>query len=510
LGWFEGTYARAVCATETAYNEVAGTVSHEYDATAAAIQAGYTVATDELRRFVDGIPDHIAHATNWPELKYWAQLALGYESFQVGVGVGLAEGLVGAVVDIAKLAISLVKLQMKIWQLQKTFILAALYEQAHADGLAAVAQNPLTYPVAKAANWVMGKELETAHQQVRAMMEQLQRLLQHPSPDFKKLFNEMLSAMGRGKDSVIAGWKHYTELLKDTRPSAKFEAGVMTGKVLFEVIMLILMIISVYGAAAEAGTAIARAAGRFMARFAEEFPALYEFIVGARDVAEVERVAALERAAAAERAATAERAAAGERAATETKGAGTETEKPPESKREPAEEPVPERMPEKKLPCFKPEQLPASKMAEMDRQLVGQEAGLNKMTVQEYLDGRDAYKLNGRGDPAVAREARAQYQDRLEQNLIRQGMDPDDAAEEASKAMNTLAALHNPDQVAGGANVIGDFGDSEVNSTIGRNWSRNIPELGKSRIQVLDEAANAVPAGARSTTLMNARLQKCP
>jgi len=325
-GWFEGSYSRAVCTAETAYNEVAGAVTHGYNATTQAVQAGYTVASDELRSWVDSIPEHIAHATNWPELKYWAELALGYESFQVGVGVGLAEGLVGAVVDIAKLAWSLVKLQMKIWELQKTFIFAALYEQAHADQLAAIAQNPFTYPVAKAANWLMGKELEAADKKVHAMLDQLERLLTHPSPDFKKLFNELLSAMGRGKDSLIGGWKHYKTLLTDSKPSAKFEAGVMTGKVLFEVIMLILLIISIYGAAAEAGTAIARVAGRFMARFAEEFPALYEFIVGARDVAEAERMApAVERAAEAERAvSTAERAATTERTTAEGEAAAPE------------------------------------------------------------------------------------------------------------------------------------------------------------------------------------------
>ncbi len=320
-GWFEGAYSRAEATTEAAYKDVTGALDNGYHAASQAIEARYTVATDELRSWVDSIPDHIARATNWPELKYWAELALGHTSFNVGVGVGLVEGLAGAVVDIAKLAISLVKLQLKIWELQKTFILAGLYEQAHVDQAVGIALNPLTYPTARVANWLMGPQLAAADKQVRAMMEQLQRLLQHPSPDFKKLFNEMLSAMGRGKDSVVAGWKHYTELLKDSKPSAKFEAGVMTGKVLFEVIMLILMIISIYGAAAEAGTAIARVAGRFMARFAEEFPALYEFIVGARDVAEAERLAPVVRAAEVDRAAATEQAAAADRTVAEAQAA---------------------------------------------------------------------------------------------------------------------------------------------------------------------------------------------
>ncbi len=32
--------------------------------------------------------------------------------------------------------------------------------------------------------------------------------------------------------------------------------------------------------------------------------------------------------------------------------------------------------------------------SEMDRQLAGQERGLNDMTIQEYLDGRAAYQAN--------------------------------------------------------------------------------------------------------------------
>jgi len=49
-------------------------------------------------------------------------------------------------------------------------------------------------------------------------------------------------------------------------------------------------------------------------------------------------------------------------------------------------------MPEYKVPCFNASNLHYSKIPEFDRQLVGQERGLNDLTVDEYLRGREAFK----------------------------------------------------------------------------------------------------------------------
>jgi hypothetical protein len=172
------------------------------------------------------------------------------------------------------------------------------------------------------------------------------------------------------------------------------------------------------------------------------------------------------------------------------------------------------------VPCFKGDKLPGEKHVEMDRQLEGQQDGLNQMTVQEYLDGRDAYMVEGRGDPAVARSARAKYhadlQEKLKIKYQRSGMDAVDAelhaTANATEQMKALAALHNPDQVAGGANVIRDFGDRQVNSTIGGQWASPLkggrPQV--SRIQLLDNAAREIPVAQRATTLMNVKLHRCP
>jgi hypothetical protein len=155
--------------------------------------------------------------------------------------------------------------------------------------------------------------------------------------------------------------------------------------------------------------------------------------------------------------------------------------------------------------CFKADNLPAYKIGEFRRQLSGQEDGINWMTVEEFLDRI----INpDERNPGIAKEARKEYQEATEERISRElsrTMPPleaqEMAAKEAKKTMSTIAALHNPDLTAGGRDVISDFGDRQVNSTIGPQWRTKIPNL--------KEAAEAVPAEQRSTTRMNVKLHKC-
>lgn len=74
--------------------------------------------------------------------------------------------------------------------------------------------------------------------------------------------------------------------------------------------------------------------------------------------------------------------------------------------------------------------------------------------------------------------------------------------------MKVMNALHDPDLVAGAKDQIEDFGDCEVNLTIGRQWSHE--EKGQTtRIQHLDDAASKVPAGERKRTKMKGGLELC-
>ena len=134
------------------------------------------------------------------------------------------------------------------------------------------------------------------------------------------------------------------------------------------------------------------------------------------------------------------------------------------------------------------------------------------MTVQEYMDGRARYAEIGRGGTGAAQQAarndyHAELSQGFERTLRREGVRGADAARQASnmatQRMSSLAALHNPDMIAGGRDAISGLGDRGVNSSIGNQWNKG------DRIQGLDRAAADVPAHERSTTRMSAKLKRC-
>jgi hypothetical protein len=176
---------------------------------------------------------------------------------------------------------------------------------------------------------------------------------------------------------------------------------------------------------------------------------------------------------------------------------------------------LPKRMPRKELACFSPQKLPASKYPEMDRQLKGQEHGLNDMSVEDYLAGRRAFDPKNR-DRKAAQDAREKHRSKVEEEKFRELNTPGRSAREARRLavehadeqMKVLNALHNPDLIAGGKDRIDDFGDGEVNQTIGRQWNRAMKDQA-TRVEELDEAARRVPVGERRSTRMNGGLERC-
>lgn len=177
-------------------------------------------------------------------------------------------------------------------------------------------------------------------------------------------------------------------------------------------------------------------------------------------------------------------------------------------------------MPAARVPCFKTNGLPSTRFPEFDRQLAGQETGLNDMTVANYLSGRDAFETRTVvRNPNMARTARADYHTDLKRKLFnalrKQGLSGIEAAakaaEMATDQMRVLAALHNPDMVAGGRDVIAGFGDRSINSRIGAQWKAWTEGNGTktTRLAELDKAAERVPESLRATMKMNAKLERC-
>ena len=177
-------------------------------------------------------------------------------------------------------------------------------------------------------------------------------------------------------------------------------------------------------------------------------------------------------------------------------------------KAEAAEEAAKPTMKQKKVKCFKKNKKGDS--AEYDRQLADQQKGLNDLSVKEYLDGRQRYseigrKGTGKAQSAAREKYAAELQEQFEKQLAKKGVLGDDAMQQAAsmtaERMETLAALHNPDMIAGGKDVVTALGDKGVNSSIGSQW--------KTRVADLDNAAREVPESARSSTKMNSALSRC-
>jgi hypothetical protein len=165
----------------------------------------------------------------------------------------------------------------------------------------------------------------------------------------------------------------------------------------------------------------------------------------------------------------------------------------------------PNAMPLHKVECFKADKMPASKIGEFERQLQGQEDGLNRLTVDEYLENIANPVKRSR---TAAKRARKDLTTTLQKRFQREyqkNMTPLEAEAEAFKkakeTMSNLAGLHNPDLSAGGKDIIADFGDRQVNSSIGPQWGPKIAHL--------KAAAENVPQSMRESTFLNVKLHKC-
>ena len=142
---------------------------------------------------------------------------------------------------------------------------------------------------------------------------------------------------------------------------------------------------------------------------------------------------------------------------------------------------------------------------EFSRQLKGQQDGLNDLTVQEYFDNRERYLKEGRskeGSKAQKLARQKAYENKIDE-LVESGLSPKEAQVEAKEWLKEQAALHDPDQIAGGdPTKISGMGDRRVNSSLGSQW--------KTRIDAMDEQIRKLAAGLSpeelKTTYLNINL----
>ena len=127
---------------------------------------------------------------------------------------------------------------------------------------------------------------------------------------------------------------------------------------------------------------------------------------------------------------------------------------------------------------------------------------MNKLTVQEYLDNRQKYIEQGRAIESNAAQQAARekaFVDKVDE-LQDAGLSLKEAEEQAQKWLDTQAALHNPDQVAGGyASNVSGVGDKCVNFSIGSQWRYRIDDV-DAQIQKM---AESMSEAERNSTYLN-------
>lgn len=141
-------------------------------------------------------------------------------------------------------------------------------------------------------------------------------------------------------------------------------------------------------------------------------------------------------------------------------------------------------------------------LTEYARQIRGQEDALNSLTVDQFMKARDSFDKLGRNPNAkraqkqftkdFEREVKQSIAERMRRENPQLSDDAIDkmAAQQATAARKGLAALHEPDNVAGGYTSADPtrMGNANVNSSIGPSWN--------SRVEALDSwAAKAKEAG---------------
>jgi len=154
-------------------------------------------------------------------------------------------------------------------------------------------------------------------------------------------------------------------------------------------------------------------------------------------------------------------------------------------------------------------------LTKMAAQLKRQESAINSLSATEYKAARNAFaavKRNPAADAAqedLRNQVSANIRRSIGQSLVRGGMSMGQAKIEAvartKEIMSTLAALHNPDMVAGGwmhPDPTG-IGRADVNASIGASWNK------KDRIRGMDREAEKAIKDGRGEQKMNVKLEPC-
>jgi filamentous hemagglutinin len=180
---------------------------------------------------------------------------------------------------------------------------------------------------------------------------------------------------------------------------------------------------------------------------------------------------------------------------------------------------------EHKVPCFHPfdkkKFMQMSKdeqkayLKEMAAQLKRQEDAINNLTAAKYKEARDLFERVNRNPAADAEQTsfrnrvKAEIKRSIAKKLVKDGMTAKQAKvaakSRADEIMSALAALHDPDMVAGGwmhPKPTG-MGRADVNSSIGASWNQS------DRVAGMDREADRLIANGKGEEKMKVKLEPC-
>ncbi|OQK37867.1 hypothetical protein XM74_c20728 [Vibrio vulnificus] len=191
--------------------------------------------------------------------------------------------------------------------------------------------------------------------------------------------------------------------------------------------------------------------------------------------------------------------------------------------------PIKARMKPFKVPCFKPSDTLRKKNKDniksfeqnYARQLKHQENGLNDLTIGEYMENRQRYKDMKRiGTGSAQSDFRGKFNKRIEKSLEASYGKTKSRAEakklakaRAKEIMDNLAALHDPDMIAGGADKVSRMGRKDVNGSLGPQWAKapaGSVKDAKTRVQLIDEQVEKAYKNLGADAKLNIQLERCP
>jgi hypothetical protein len=177
------------------------------------------------------------------------------------------------------------------------------------------------------------------------------------------------------------------------------------------------------------------------------------------------------------------------------------------------------------VPCFHPfdkrkfRRLAPEKQREyledMAKQLRRQEERINELTAAQFKAARDNYGQYGRNPLAAgkqkafggkfAEDVAASIRDSLERSGLGTGDAKRLAAQRTEQLTSKLAALHEPDMVAGGwlQPATDRMGRADVNKAIGGSWNQ------AGRVTAMDAAAEDAIGSGGADAKMNVKLEVC-